>query len=323
MVRKVGWRAATALVAAGALVALSSLGAGAYTGTGGGYTVIDSEETAGNPPPFAWDDPTSHPLVTMTPNSSYDALDEGYGTLAIPWSFTFMGTGYTTVYVSSNGYLQFGAVPAAFDFDSAIPSTFVPNNVVATMWGDLDGSTVSAVGGSIRSQVLGTTGNRRLVISWVNFDFYFGSAVMTFQVALYEAGGANSIRVQYQTMTGGGSDGTNSPVGFQNAAGAGAAYGNPAFTTPPAVVPPGNTIYGGLAIGYFPTGSTPGWAAPPPPPPPPPPGGGGSTNNSDDDDDSRFREIKREMCNSAASAHAGLASLAVAMAALVLLARRR
>jgi len=230
-----------ALVLSLALVALG------FTSTGAGYTVIDNEEAGG--PTFAWDDIAS----TGTP-VTFASVTSGSASVALPFAFTFFGTSFTSVTVTTEGYLQFGTATAVNATNTTIPSATDPDNVIAVFWDNLQ----VPGGGSVRTQVLGSAPNRRLVVTWDNLTVSAGtSRRMTFQAALYE--GSSAVRLQYLHMSNGSgttidySTGSSASIGIEDATGAtGLGY---LFNGAPA----GNATYSGLAIGFLPSGSTAPW----------------------------------------------------------------
>jgi len=309
------------------VVTLVATHAGAFTVSNAtlNVTCMDSEETSANAPGFAWDNISTAPALTLTATSSLPAADEGYALVAIPWSFNYLGTGYTSVSACANGYLQFGGTGSDLSNDT-VPSVNAPNNIAAVFWDDLDGAALTSPvtpAGSIRSQVLGLAPNRRLVISWISWRRWAQPTTsFTFQAALFEQG--NAIRFQYQTMSSGTSttpygSGASTTIGIENAAATqGIQYLYGTTATSPTYTPAGNSVYNGLAVGFFATGTTPPWVAAPPPPPPPPGGGGTPASQGSDDDDRTHR-----LCGGGAAAGAGLAGLALAFAMLLGLAARR
>ncbi len=58
--------------------------------------------------------------------------------MALPFSFRYNGQPFTSVTVSANGFLVFGPSPATAWVNSPLPSTAVPNGVVAAYWDDLN-----------------------------------------------------------------------------------------------------------------------------------------------------------------------------------------
>lgn len=291
------------------------MSAGAFTQSAGGYACSDSEEATGGPA-FAWDDiSVTGTLLTFT------NTDDGKATVAFPsgWSFTLMGTAYTSFAVSTNGFLEF-TVPTSTSIgylNTNLPNTLDPDNLVAAFWDDLHlGS------GQVRWQVLGAAPNRRLVVSWLGITHFPSTSphVFTFQAALFEQG--NGVRLQFQTMNDNGGTafaaGQSATTGVEGsgATGTGNQYGyNGTFPTGAT-----NTIYAGLAVAFLPsTASTAPWpttgAPPPPPPPPPAPGGGGAASGAgDDDDDSRTHRL----CGGSAGTSGRLLALVLALTVLIL-----
>ena len=120
-------------------------------------------------------------------------VDAGFTTVALPFSFTYYGQVHTQAFVSSNGFLVLGSSsgPAA-NFNGSIPSSALPNGVVAPFWDNLN----PAAGGSIYSSVTGVAPNRALHLEW--FDVPHAENVggaATFEVSLYET--TNEIRFRY------------------------------------------------------------------------------------------------------------------------------
>jgi len=224
------------------LLALAPLVLCSYTATGAGYTLTDSDEPGG--PGFMWDD------ISVTGTAvPFGSVDDAQVTVAVPFAFTYFGTSYSAVSICTNGFLQFGGASISA-INSGIPDNAPPNGIVAVFWDDL----FLGAGFTVRYETLGMAPTRRFVVSWNNVtDLVTSTSALTFQVALYE--GSNTIRMQYQTMTGPAV--TSGTVGIENAAGdQGLLYlqnGTPA----------GNAVGAGLAIQYV------GGGGPPPPPPQP------------------------------------------------------
>ncbi|MCP2328374.1 subtilisin family serine protease [Hamadaea flava] len=118
--------------------------------------------------------------------------DDSVATVPLPFTFSFYGTQYSSVYVSTNGFVSFtDAVPAPVM--SWLPSTGTPNAAVYALWGDfvVDGSA------SVRTSVAGSGTNRRLIIEWRNVQDKWTSQRNTFSVTLYENG---QVATGYQTV---------------------------------------------------------------------------------------------------------------------------
>ncbi len=186
---------------------------------------------------FAYDTPSggAAPVLWHTTNASpactqYTNGDDDWSDVAFPagFSFTFGGIVYSSVRVNSNGVLSFPPDVSGFHRDwspVALPApagptytgcaTSAPVNIMLPYWTDIVAGTANnTTGASVRYETLGSTPNRRFVISWVNVKLYNTTTRYNFQVALYEsAPGINSnFRYQY---TSGSSDGGNATVGVQ------------------------------------------------------------------------------------------------------------
>src|SRR4051812_14974571 len=67
--------------------------------------------------------------IAFNPGGLTTTWDNGVSTaqLAIPFTFTFNGTGYTTVSVNSNGYVTFGATASLVNNFTPISAAPAPN----------------------------------------------------------------------------------------------------------------------------------------------------------------------------------------------------
>jgi hypothetical protein len=153
--------------------------------------------------------------------------------LALPFTFNFYGVDYTSVNVSTNGNIHFGAPSVAY-FNDAIPTVDGPNNAIYPFWDDLNPLTQ----GDILYRVDGVSPNQTLTIEWNNVTQYtaIGAYPLTsenFQVVLFE--GSNNIEFRYGTITaartddidngtGLGPTGDDYTVGLENADGSAAVF---------------------------------------------------------------------------------------------------
>lgn len=170
-------------------------------------------------------------------------VDDGAVALTLPFTFSFYGTNYTMVCVSSNGAVYFVANAntcstiidfANVDLSSVSPAPDLP--ALYPFWTDL--TFQNPGGGSVFYQGFGTPGNRTFVIQWNNAYPQGDSSGITFQVVLTE--GTNSITFQYQTVTLGAGDPNNNgalaTVGIHNTGGLAAgqqlqwSYGSPVLS---------------------------------------------------------------------------------------------
>jgi len=140
--------------------------------------------------------------------------DDSSLAVTLPFSFTFYGQAYNTMWVGTNGFVNFNGFDSTFS-NSGIPSSFTPNAAIYPMWDDLfiDGTT-----GSIRTEVVGTAPNRRFVIEWRTVTFFAQSVpLIRFEIVLSENG---QILLQYATVgSDGRAQGNSATIGIENSPG--------------------------------------------------------------------------------------------------------
>jgi len=138
--------------------------------------------------------------------------DQVSAAIGLPFTFSFFGTGYSSVYVSSNGFITFLAGQSnGCCAGQAVPNAASPNGFVAGAWNDL----YPPGGGSIRYETTGSAGSRVFIVMYKNLPNYSGSAPdYTFNIKLFE--GTNVIEVHIVTAT---NDGSETTVGIENPAG--------------------------------------------------------------------------------------------------------
>lgn len=118
--------------------------------------------------------------------------DNGTTALAIGFDFNFLGTTYSNFHIASNGFVSFdgsGMTGQNSWTPTALPSTTIPNNMIAVVWDDLSPNN----GGTIRYETIGTVPNRKLIVDYINVPLYNSSATVTTQLQLHE--GSNRIEI--------------------------------------------------------------------------------------------------------------------------------
>ncbi len=172
--------------------------------------------------------------------------DDSSTTVALPFPFTFYGQAYGTVYISTNGVVNFLAADSTFS-NTSIPSTSTPNAAIYALWDDLY---VDSGTGSVRTQVVGTAPNRSFVIEWRAVRFYASSTpLIGFEVVLSENG---QLVLQYVTLGSSGlAQGNSATIGIENSSGTVALQysynqavlsdGQAIVFVPPNGTPPANT----------------------------------------------------------------------------------
>jgi len=171
------------------------------------YTVARSTE------PFV-----ALPLQGGTASTIMGNVDDVQARIPVGFDFQFFDRTYSSVTVSSNGYLTFepgssGTARATRTF----PDTANPTDILAVWLGDAQCPGADA----IRSQTIGSAPNRRFVIEW-NCRRYSRTELWKAQAWLSE--GSSTMSVLYGTYAGG-SDYTAVTVGVQNRTATEYAYG--------------------------------------------------------------------------------------------------
>jgi subtilisin family serine protease len=146
-----------------------------------GYRWTDSDESGG--PAYQWQD------ISATGTLVLSGCDDCYATKPLSFSFPLYGTRFSQVNLTTNGYVNFGAVTAQYA-NYPLPSTSMPTNLVAAFFDDLNTST-----GGVYFQDFGD----RAVIQYQNVAYYSGSGNVTFQIVLRQDG---EIDFYYENMTG-------------------------------------------------------------------------------------------------------------------------
>ncbi|MEO0220924.1 MAG: T9SS type A sorting domain-containing protein [candidate division WOR-3 bacterium] len=139
-------------------------------------------------------------------------------TITLPFAFDFYGSSYTTITVSSNGWIGMGTgYPSSYFSNSSIPNTSAPNNIIAVMWDDL---VISSSGG-----IYYYNGGSYFVIEW-RYVGRFGASTYPgrFEIILYNSGapGADSFKMVYQSAQLGVSYadyGGDATIGIENSTG--------------------------------------------------------------------------------------------------------
>lgn len=165
-----------------------------------------------------------------------------------PLNFYFDGIQYTSLTMTTNGYLIPGETTFASPLNQQLPDPSAPNNVIAPFWADLDLDGTDPDdpgGGSLYLAALSNGIQNFLVLQWSNVQLYGDpSSSFSFQVWIEDA--HDNISIAYGSLTGRmdqitvgaeNKDGTRGSSLYYNGAG-----------TPPSVGP-------GLNIKYAKSGS--------------------------------------------------------------------
>jgi hypothetical protein len=144
----------------------------------------DSDQLSG--PQFAWNDiRESGGHLDNVSNA-----DDGFEPVELGFAFPYFGRGYTTVYVSSNGFVTLGPGSGAYQ-NYFLPSTAAPANLIAAFENDLD----LRASGDVYFQDYGD----HAVIQFERAARYDGDGYSTFQIVLQKDG---IIEFYYKEMIG-------------------------------------------------------------------------------------------------------------------------
>ena len=179
------------------LVGLTSAGANAQTLTN--YSFVQTSDTYKQAGLGA----------KLTTTGCYDDGAIG-GAITIPWTFTYHGASYTSIYAQNNGFARLGvATTTSGQYGTVLASQ---TNVLSPLNNDLYGCTAN--GAEVSYAVVGSTPNRVLTVQWSNWGIYSaGANEFSFQIKLYESN--NSVQFVYKNGTATGS--TAALVGLNGA----------------------------------------------------------------------------------------------------------
>ena len=148
--------------------------------------------------------------VTTTP-LNFSAVDDGNATLNLPFTFRYFGADQTSVWVSTNGVLQFGTATRPSFSNQEIPAA--RDGIIAAWWDDL---IVPSTSGHARTAVIGTAPSRAFVIEVENWERFSLRGINdgAYQVWLYE-GVDEAFEVHYdRTLTA--SENYTATVGYRS-----------------------------------------------------------------------------------------------------------
>jgi hypothetical protein len=194
-----------------------------------GYTFADDRDPGG--PVFNY-----RPGVTRIADSEWldnglvsdseGELDDGVVTKPLPFPFTFYGTTYQQVHISTNGNLHFGQAtewpPTDASRANCLPSSqypTVPQALVAPLWYDFEIPRVptDSVSGGVYIHTEGTSPNQNYIVEWRDIPaFNRPDLRATFEVILSQNG---DITYQYKDLIGATMDGRGGVIGIQNSNG--------------------------------------------------------------------------------------------------------
>ena len=129
------------------------------------------------------------------------------GARRMPFPVRFYGAMRSSMWVSTNGNVQFGTSASPSFSNDCLPSSNIPGKLVAVFWDDLYVNTANP-GQGVFTLTQGVAPNRRFTISWqvVRFDNQ-GDTVLA-QLTFFE--NSNTIKMVY-----GKSEGASATIGVQ------------------------------------------------------------------------------------------------------------
>jgi hypothetical protein len=154
-------------------------------------------------------------FLTLTTNSLFQGqVDDALvklstslgGARHMPFAVRFYGQMRSSMWVSTNGNVQFGTGATAEFTNDCLPSSQIPGKLVAVYWDDLYVNT-SASGQGVFTKTQGSAPNRRFTISWQVVRLGTTDAVRA-QLTFFE--NSNTIKMVY-----GQSGGADATIGVQ------------------------------------------------------------------------------------------------------------
>jgi hypothetical protein len=196
---------------------------GTYALNYGGGDTVTVVVNGGNPQPktykFYNNIPYEYETITGT---ALNVGDDTVSTVSIPFPVHFNNdaTGFSTIYVGSNGTISFTNANNPGYANKALPVTTNPT-LAAVYWDDL----IPVSGGDVFVATTGTAPNRKVVIEWRNLKHYNATGTAIFQAVLYE--NSPDIRYNYKDTIFGAAaqdSGASATVGVQVGAAAATQY---------------------------------------------------------------------------------------------------
>jgi len=111
--------------------------------------------------------------------------------IALPFSVTLYGQSFTQATAGSNGHLTFGVADPSFDITCSPFGSAGTTYVLAPYWGDQCTGACGSItcnGCGIFTTVTGTAPNRIFYVEWRTQYFNQNTALLDYEVALYENG---------------------------------------------------------------------------------------------------------------------------------------
>jgi hypothetical protein len=148
-------------------------------------------------------------LVSGPANLWPNGVNDGVRRVNLPFAVQIYGHNRTTVNVSSNGNVQFGPTPSAEWRNSCLTDPNLSGPAVAVYYDDLLIRSNATTGDGVFTKVIGTSPNRRFVISWRGVERTPARPAVRAEIVFYEG------RSFFDTIYAAGA-GRSATVGIQN-----------------------------------------------------------------------------------------------------------
>lgn len=142
-------------------------------------------------------------LDTATGNTSTTNLNSSVYAVTLPFNFTFNGTSYSSMNVSTNGFVTFGSTAPSTTNTTPISNTAAYEGAIAAFGRDISSMfDINATTGSITWETIGMAPNREVIVQWKNFrpnnsTSTTSAYAFSFQIRLHET--SNVINTVYET----------------------------------------------------------------------------------------------------------------------------
>jgi hypothetical protein len=134
--------------------------------------------------------------VAVTSFSVGNLNDCRWDNIPLPFTFTYYGNSYTSVNISSNGWVGLGNTNSTTTgVGFVLPNASAPNNVIHGVTANL----TLAASGTLEYFTDGSAPNRTFVISYQAVPFFSGGGTTTFQIHLIE--GSNIVEIHTTSCT--------------------------------------------------------------------------------------------------------------------------
>lgn len=144
--------------------------------------------------------------IATTGTAVSGMTDDSATAVALPFAFNFYGSNYSSVYVGSNGTLNFNASSVVYNNTTLSGTTFGAGNPgICLFWDDLNPAVATATTKHVLTQTIGAVGSRQFIVQYQDIALYGQSypavGTGTFQVVLNEGTGVVEMRYKDVVFT--------------------------------------------------------------------------------------------------------------------------